>query len=270
MENPNLKPAFYLSVGAALAVAASAAGGLWLPETYAKETPSWAAQGLGQDAVDLFLAAPLALIAAFLAQKGKRLFLFVIEGVLLYFIYSYILYAFCVHFNALFFVYCAALGFSVYAFVFWVLGMPPQETGKWFEIRKSMVLPGAFFLALTIFFYFLWLSEDVPALLHGRAPAGLVESGLFTNPVHVLDLSLVLPAMLAASLQLLRKKPFGYWLFPVMGCFSVIMGVAILGMMITLDQKGIANGGGGTAVMGTAVTLNLAVLAYFFRGLNKA
>lgn len=270
MKDSNLKPAFYLSAGAVLAVAVSAAGGLWLPGTYSRETPSWAAQGLGQDAVDLFLEAPLALAAAFLARKGKRIFLFVIQGFLLYFAYSYALYGFCVHFNTLFFVYCAALGLSAYALVLWILGTPPKEAGKWFETRKSTVFPAGFFLTLTLLFYFLWLSEDVPALLHGRAPASLAEAGLFTNPVHVLDLSLVLPAMLAASLQLLRKRPFGYWLFPVMGCFSVAMGVSILGMMAALYRKGLSGGLGGTAVMGTVVALDLAVLVYFFRALRKA
>ena len=75
--------------------------------------------------------------------------------------------------------------------------------------------------------------------------------------------------MLVASIQLLRKKPLGYWLFPVMECFSIVMGIAIIGMMIALYQKGLATGLGGAAVMGTAVALNLAVLTYFFRALKK-
>src|SRR5581483_6228932 len=101
-DRPDNKVSF-LSVLLAGVVAASSLGGLLLPDVYAKETPSWAAQGLGQDFVDLVFVAPFLVLCAFQAQRKKKAFLFLLGGTLVYLVYSYLLYGFCVHFNPLFF-----------------------------------------------------------------------------------------------------------------------------------------------------------------------
>ena len=264
-RNPQVTLGLGLSHAAAIVLALTSAAGLWLPGIYAKETPSWAAQGVGQDVVDLFFVAPLLAFCAFQVGKGRRIFLFPLEGILFYLIYSFVLYAFCVHFNRIFFLYCAGLGFSVYALALLNLGIGPPEAGKWFDPRPSTRLPGLFFLATTLAFYVLWLSEDIPAVLSGTAPKSLEEVGLFTNPVHILDLSLVLPAMLIASIQLLRKRTFGYWFFPVMMSFSIVMAVAIGGMMVALKLKGVTADVTAAYVFAVVVLASVGVLGYFLR-----
>lgn len=42
-------------------------------------------------------------------------------------------------------------------------------------------------------FALLWLSELVPATLSGQAASSLEIAGLTMNPIHVIDLSVVLP-----------------------------------------------------------------------------
>ena len=63
-----------------------------------------------------------------------------------------------------------------------------------------------------------------------RAPPSLAEAGLPTNPVHVLDLAIVLPAMIVTGVLLRRRRPLGLLLAPVLLVFAVAMGVAILVM----------------------------------------
>lgn len=267
-NNFRVKAACRLSYGLVLGVVLAGLCGLVQPGIYAKETPSWAAQGMGQDAVDLFLVAPLLWLSARGVRQGRKIHFFLLSGTLVYLAYSFVLYAFCVHFNRLFFLYCAALGLSVYALILLVSGISWERAAKWFDHGQSVVFPAAYFLATTLLFYLLWFAEDLPAVLRGTAPPSLAEAGLCTNPVHVLDLSLVLPAMLIASVQLLRKKPSGYLLFPTLMVFSVVMAVAIAGMAVALRLKGLTGDGAVAVVFSLMALLNSGVLAFFFRGLK--
>src|SRR5687767_13917567 len=108
------RPFLWLSLLLAVLVAAASGAGILLEGTYAKESASWAAQGVGQDIVTLTLAVPLLIVSAIEASRGSKRALLVWTGVLVYLVYSYTLYAFFIHFNALFVVYTAALGLSFY------------------------------------------------------------------------------------------------------------------------------------------------------------
>ncbi len=257
-----------LSYSLAGVVAATSLGGLLLPEAYAKETPSWAAQGMGQDFVDLVFVFPFFLLSAYMAQKGRKVFRFLLGGTLVYLVYSYVLYGFCMHFNRLYFLYCAGLGLSVYSLVLYGMRFQTTKVEAWFNPKKSTKIPAFYFLFTTLVFYFLWLSEDIPALLAGTAPKSLAEAGLITNPVHVLDLSIVLPAMALASFQLLRKKPFGYLFFPIMMVFSIVMGASIGGMMVAMNLKGVTGDLTVAYIFGLMVLLNSTVLVFFLRGIK--
>jgi hypothetical protein len=267
-EYPKIQTVTVLSYSLAAVLAVTSLGGLLLPEAYANETPSWAAQGMGQDFVDLVFVFPLLLLSAYQTQKGQKVFRFLLGGTLVYLVYSYVLYGFCMHFNRLFFLYCAGLGLSVYALVLYGAEFQTTKVEAWFNQKKSTQLPASYFLVTTLVFYFLWLSEDVPALLSGTAPKSLAVAGLITNPIHVLDLSIVLPAMALASFQLLRKKPFGYFFFPVMMVFSIIMGAAIGGMTVAMKLKGVTGDLTVAYVFGVGILFNSAVLGLFLRGMK--
>src|SRR6202521_6257515 len=110
------KTALWLSVIDALLVLLASASGIFLKSIYARETPSWAVQGIGQDIVN-FVAVVVLFIAAYFVNKGSVKAFLVWGGVLLYLLYAYVIYAFDVHFNSLFLVYVAILGLSFYALV---------------------------------------------------------------------------------------------------------------------------------------------------------
>ena len=74
-------------------------------------------------------------------------------------------------------------------------------------------------------------------------PAYLAARGyriLPVNPVHVLDLALVLPGMMATSVMLSRRRPAGYLFTVPLLVFSAVMGVAIEAMAAMMALRDIA------------------------------
>jgi hypothetical protein len=210
-------------------LAATSLGGILLPSTYARETASWRAQGIGQDWFDLLVVVPVIVTGAIGLRRGSRAARIVLGGALIYSAYSFVLYAFAVHFNALFLVYCAGLGSSVFS-VAGLLVTAFCERAQEFAPTDATRLAGWLLGAVGAVFAVLWLSEIIPALVRGVPPASLAEGAFFTNPVHVLDLSLVLPLLIASGVSLARGQPFGYAVAPVMLVFNVIMPLAIVSM----------------------------------------
>jgi len=109
-------PFHWLSAPIALLAMLASAAGLLSDLPYAQETAPWATQAVGQDTVNLVVYPALAVVAV-LAARGSLKAHLVWLGMLIYSAYSYVLYVGYVHFNALFLVYVAVLGLSVYALI---------------------------------------------------------------------------------------------------------------------------------------------------------
>src|SRR5215831_1992292 len=77
-----------------------------------------ASGGYASDIVDLFLVLPVVLISGIKGYGGSIPARLVWMGALGYLFYNFVIYAFGVHFNALFLVYCATLSLCVYATLF--------------------------------------------------------------------------------------------------------------------------------------------------------
>lgn len=67
-----------------------------------------------------------------------------------------------------------------------------------------------FLIVVAAIFALLWLSEIVPDLLAGKPSRSANDWRIPTNPVHVLDLSFFLPAVIISGLLLRRRHPLGY------------------------------------------------------------
>jgi hypothetical protein len=232
-----------LSLLAAALCAIASAGGLILDATYARETALWAAQGVGQDLVNLVVAAPAVFAAAWFAHRGSPRATLIWFGLLMYLAYSYVLYAFFVHFNALFLVYVAALGSSVYALAGAAAGLDRDRWTAFFERTSGERALSAFLVTAAGAFLGLWLSEIVPALIAGGAPQSATDAGLIVNPVHVLDLAFVLPAMIVAAVSLWKRHPLGLVMAVPLVTFMTMMGAAIVGMALTISARGLASAG---------------------------
>ena len=240
-ERTRLRLLSIAAVILAVLVAVAAAGGILIPSVYARETASWAAQGFGQDWVDLLVVAPLLVVCAVAIRRGSRAALLVLGGALIYVVYSFVLYALAMHFNRLFLVYCAALGVAFYVLLGLAVHLYRVEAEVWFRDHLPFTkFGGAFLIVVSVGFAGLWLSSVIPALVRGSPPAELAETGLITNPVHVLDLALMLPALFASGMLLLRRRGAGLVLAPIMVSFNALMTLALVGMMIAMRQRGFA------------------------------
>ena len=65
-----------------------------------------------------------------------------------------------------------------------------------------------------------------------------MENCLLTNPVHVLDLGLLLPAMIITAILLWRRKLLGYFLALPLLVFSILTGIGILAIFVVMSMKG--------------------------------
>lgn len=222
-------------------VALTALGGILLPSTYARETATWAAQGVGQDWVNLLVAVPWMALSGVGAARGSRRALLLLGGGLVYLVYGFLAYAFAVHFNALFLLYCAVLGLSFFALASLGGILHDSDVPSWFAAERIPVrLAGVTQLVVGAMFALVWLSEVLPALLRGVPPPSVVEAGLLTNPVHVLDLSLLLPGLMLSGSALLRRRPLGLALSPLLLGFAALMMSAIGGMVLVMALRRVA------------------------------
>ena len=226
----------------ALLLAALSLGGLLWPSAYAGETASWRTQAIAQDWFDLVVAAPALVVVSLWTRRGPHGSLrarLVQAGLLLYTLYVAVIYAFAIHLNALFLVYCATLGLSIFA-LFALAPLRDDATRRRFDARLPVRLAGGFLIGVGAVFALLWLAQLGPAVVGGQPPAGLAETGLATNPVHVLDLSFILPLHLIAGVLLWRGRDLGYALAPALLAFDAMMAASIgfLALWSALDGAG--------------------------------
>ena len=219
----------------ALLLALVSLGGIMLPGAYARETPAWTAQAVGQDWFDLLVAAPWIALAGYGARTGSRRWRILLAGAYAYTVYEMLIYAFAVHWNALFLAYCATLGLAGYALV--ALAIELSDHVITVERRRARQA-GGFLVGLGVVFGAMWLAEDLPALLRGQPPASLAETGLLTNPVHVIDYAFVLPAHVLAGVLLWRQRRAGALFAAIVLAFGVLMAASIGGMMLVIRLAG--------------------------------
>jgi hypothetical protein len=228
-----------LSLVAALLMAIASAAGALSSATYARETVSWAAQGAGQDIVNVLVAFPLLAFSALYVHLGFARAHLVWIGALMYTVYSYVLYAFFVHFGSWFLVYVAILGLSSYALAGAAssveAAMLPAVFSRSAHVKGAAVL----LMILGCGFTALWLAEVVPAIIGGHTPASVSASGFPVNPVHVLDLALFLPGAIATSVLLWQRRPLGLLFAVPILVFAAMMGIAIIAMTFVMRAKGL-------------------------------
>src|SRR6266705_6217959 len=231
------KASLWLSVLVAVLVLIASSAGLFIKSIYARETMSWTGQAYGQDVANLVAAVALFITVYFVNKESVKAFL-VWMGVLLTLMYPYVIYAFDIHFNSMFLVYVAILGLSFYTLVGSMIRLHLDSLQPSFAATTKARPVSVFLLVVAILFYLQWLSEDIPALVTGKIPPSVMENGLLTNPVHVLDLGLLLPAMIITAILLWRRKLLGYFLALPLLVFSILTGIGILAIFVAMSMKG--------------------------------
>lgn len=235
---PRIPPWLRLTPPLALLLALVSAVGLFVPDFY-RGPLAWSIQAVAQDFADLVLVLPVLVASAVLAARGSTRGRLVCLGALSYLVYTFAIYAFAVPYNRLFLAYVAMLGGSLWALVG---GMASTD---WAGI-KARFRPDApvraislFLLVPALLFYLLWLSEELPALLSGEIPANLAQLGVLTNPVHVLDLAIMLPAMALAGVWLWQRRAVGIGLAVVLFVNMLMQDFAISSVMVFSMRAGL-------------------------------
>ncbi|NMB99849.1 MAG: hypothetical protein GYA35_06175 [Thermoanaerobaculaceae bacterium] len=267
-KNPG-KIALALSLPVSVLLIIASYFGVFIENTYSRETLTLATQGIGQDIVNLFIISPLLLITSFLAYKKSKAAMLIWSGAIFYLIYSYAIYTFAIHFNSLFIVYCFILGLSFYSFMYFILSQIKEPVIDWDSSNIPIKTVSVFLIVIAILFYFLWLSEIIPALIKNEIPKSITENGLLTNPVHVLDLSVVLPGLLITAIFLSNKKSLGFLLAPAMLMFCILMSLAIDGMVIAMRMKGIESDVSLTIIFGFITLMSTIILVTFLKSIKK-
>jgi hypothetical protein len=127
----------------------------------------------------------------------------------------------------------AALGLSTYTFIGGVLRLDFEAIRRLAPIGpRTRVALGVLLIALGLCFAALWLSQDIPPIIGGTAPLAVTQAGLLTNPIHVLDLGLYLPALIMSGLSLLRDRVLGHVLSVPLFVFAVLEGLGILLILV--------------------------------------
>jgi hypothetical protein len=235
--------------------------GLWVTDFY-RGPLAWTVQGVAQDFIDLVIVLPALVISALLAARGSQRARLIWLGALSYLVYSFVIYAFGVYFNALFLVYVAALGCCLWALI------GGMATTEWGDIRTQFApntpvkIVSVLLLIQVVLFYLTWLKEDIPAILSGTIPATVIESGLASNPVHVLDMAAMLPAIALSAIWLWRRRTLGFGLVVVMLTNIIFQCVSIATIMIFSARAGLAAGTELIIVFAILAVIDLALLVW--------
>lgn len=240
--------------------------GVFYQNLYVMETTDWLSQTLGQDLSNLIVVVPALLISSFFAAKGRPEGKIIWLGLMLTNIYTYMIYAFAVHFNFLFHLYCIILGLSLYSVIWFGMSQIRTDFKVWFTEKMPAKFGGIFLAILALLFALLWLSDSLPAVLNGTVPESLVKSGLLTNPVQALDFSFYLPLMFLSALMILRKQPIGYLMVPVMITFATMTCVNIMALMLV---SMVITGGNAWAMIGGFAVLTLVCILLLQAMLSK-
>jgi hypothetical protein len=248
---------FFGSILLFFLIAVTAFYGLFVPGAYSRETANWATQARAQDWVDLLLAAPILLASAFLAYKKSSKAYLVWLGTLFFIAYSFLLYAFLVHFNAMFPVYMAVLGLSIYFLIF-SLAQERNLAEKIYHMENWSRKGSAILLLVSgIIFYLVWGKEIFSNLLAGTIPRNIIETGLPTNGVYVIDTAFCLPALIIGGYRLLKKRKLGYVLGGGFLVFSTLMAANITLLIGYSSAKGFATEMPVIIVFGLFTLINL-------------
>ena len=243
--------------------------GMTEESVYARETTSIAVQGIGQDFVNLFIGGPILLVSLILLNRGSKTASWIFAGMVFYYLYSYSVYTFGIRHNDLFLVYCFVLALSTYLLIFWIYFTGREDIKSIFSEKPPTKFAAWFFLFIAIVFYTLWLKDIVPPLLKGEAPKFVIENDYAINPIHAVDLSFALPALIITAVLLFKDHKLAYLLAPVLNVFIIILTIALIAMVIMLKKEGISEDMSVAFIFAFLSLIGLTLLYFFLKPMSK-
>ncbi|HEX6328794.1 MAG TPA: hypothetical protein VFZ72_19660 [Jiangellaceae bacterium] len=264
---PPVLPLWY-SVGVAVVLLAVTLYGLLVEGAY--RAPPGVRETLpqtlrGQDLLTL-LTVPVLLWAGMRARAGSLRAHIVWLALLFYIAYTYLMYV-VTPFNEVFLLYVAAIGLASYGVLNGLMRIDVTVASAAFTEFPRRGL-GAFLLAVGALFASLWLAQILPAI-RGEVPEALIVYDI-PNMVHVLDLAVVLPLMIATGVLLFR----GHQVAPVLATLLLVKMTTVGLALIFMNGFGYAEGSeinvAETAIWGVIVVFGAAWLVVVMRRIHRA
>jgi hypothetical protein len=192
---------------------------------YRYDPAEFALEGIIWDVINLFIGLPLFALSIYLSHRNSMRGKLLLEGLLFYFFYVYLMATVGIAFNNLFLVYIII--FALCAVVFFmnlsnvnVLSLPTQVSTK-FPHR----LFTGFVFTVGAVLCILWLKRIFQIMLTGQFPPDV--AGMTTLVSQGVDLGIVVPLALSAGISLERRSPWGYLLASITMTYGLMMFISI-------------------------------------------
>jgi hypothetical protein len=181
----------------------------------------------GTALVMLLGGVPLLVGSMLAARRGSTRGVVLWLGALAYLAYNGVMLLIGTPFNALFLLYDAILGLSIWAAITLLhrvdVDAVAAQFGPGLRVRSVAVLMWVIVVLNTL----VWLRGLLPGLTAGASPAFLEGTGLTTFPTYVQDFAFWLPLFTVAAWWLWHRQPWGLMLAPALMAYFVLEAVGV-------------------------------------------
>jgi len=258
----NLRPAFILSIIITILAAGASLGGLLLEDLY-RDNAFVRITWLGNDAVTLLLAVPVLIAALVFAARGSVKAQLVWMGALDYMLYNYAFYLFGAAFNAMFLVYVALLGLSIFALIFGLANLDTRGIARQFKPKTPVGWIGGYFLFVAAGLSAVYVMQSVGFIISGQLPGIVGISGHPTSIVFALDLTLLVPWLVVGAVWLIKRRAWGYVIGGILGVKGPLYTLILAVNSILVMRAGLAETNE-VPLWGTLTVLGLAASAMVY------
>lgn len=199
----------------------------------------WAnAQWLGQDLVTLVIGMPLLLVSSWkVILKRSLVWELVLGGVLFYLVYIYAFFLLEDSFTALYFIHLPVFSIALLCLfvVFHDLLNAKNDYAYTHRLTLSTII--GYFLLISAFLFWLWL-QDLLKHLNAADYFSDTPDGEPPLVMHTLDLGIIVPMMVMASILLFKNHTLGLIMIGVLLVMSFLTSSAFMGMALSIYLQG--------------------------------
>ena len=204
---------------------------------YKNNSVSGASQAIAQDIVTLILGIPLLIISLVLFNKRSLKGLFMLTGMLGYFLYTYASYSFLLFYNYFFIIYVTIMSISFFAFIMCFNKIMKTDLCACFKNKFNNKTIGCYMLFIAIALFLMWMGRIIPPLINNSTTDGLEH--YTTLIIQAMDLGFIVPVCALAGVLTIRKNIFGYILSSIITFKGVALTTALSAMIIGQIINGI-------------------------------
>ena len=232
---------------------------------YYYDTVSTAAQAQANDLITLVVGLPLLVVSAWLAFRSSLRGRLLLTGTLGFFLYTYMSMATLASYNALFLVYVAVFGLSLYAFILSMMSFDLKTLPQAFSEQLPRKWIAALMFLVGGFLSLAWLGRIVSPLFQYQMP---VLENATTLIIQFMDLGLIVPLAFLGGFLLLRRNAWGYLLSSIMLSKGVTLGLAVSAMGFNMARVGVTDGLGLMIPFLTITLLNLVMVVVLLKNVE--